>query len=113
MIDFLLVPPDAIKSGFGNTIFYYGVQPHGLSTLPASSEFTLVYSPSQDVGWEVVHYRVLQIDKTYFVVYRRDLSSPEIQHFEKLLRSAPQSPSDGPFNNQENPFYGLSLNWGT
>lgn len=101
MIDFMQTRPTAIKAGFGNTIFYYGVEPHGLSKLPTRSEFTLVYSPSQEYGWEAVLYRVLHTDKTYFVVDRRALDNHEIEHFEQLLRGTPYSQSDlgldGPF----------------
>ena len=100
MIDFTRTRPTAIKAGFGNTIFYYGVEPNGLSKLPTRSEFTLVYSPSQDYGWEAVLYRVLHSDKTYFVVDRRDLQSHEIEHFEHLLREMSQNMAGRNFNDQ-------------
>jgi hypothetical protein len=104
MIDLTHTRPTAIKAGFGNTIFYYGVEPNGLSELPTRSEFTLVYSPSQEYGWEAVLYRVLHSDKTYFVVNRRDLQTYEIEHFEQLLREAPPGVSDRSCNDQMGTF---------
>src|SRR5436309_146023 len=101
MIDLLLTHPNAIQAGFGNTIFYYGVEPNGLSQLPDKSEFTLVYSPSQEYGWEAVQYRVLHPDKTYFVVNRRDLSVEEMHHFEHLLETLRfKRPNDDQSNQQ-------------
>src|SRR5690349_1966627 len=111
MIDFLLTQPTAIKAGFGNIIFYYGVKPDGLSKLPAQSEFTLVYSPSQDYGWEAVHYRVLHRDKSYFVVDRRDLMINEIQHFQQLLQNQPLEQSDTDLSDQENTAYTAYQYW--
>lgn len=111
MIDFTFTQPTAIKAGFGNIIFYYGVKPDGLSKLPAQSEFMLVYSPSQDYGWEVVHYRVLHPDKSYFVVDRRDLTIGEIQHFERLLENRPLEQPHTDLNNQESTAYTTSSYW--
>lgn len=110
MIDFMLTQPTAIKAGFGNIIFYYGVKPNGLSRLAAQSEFTLIYSPSQDYGWEAVHYRVLHPDKSYFVVDRRDLTIVEIQHFERLLKERP-SEQTAETNNQESTAHTNSPHW--
>jgi len=110
MIDFLSTQPTAIKAGFGNTIFYYGVKPDGLSKLPTQSEFTLVYSPSQDCGWEAVHYRVLHTDKSYFVVDRRDLINNEIQHFERLLEEWPRDQTSDT-NYQDSTAYTTSSHW--
>jgi hypothetical protein len=111
MIDIILTQPTAIKAGFGNVIFYYGVKPDGLSKLPAQSEFTLVYSPSQDYGWEAVHYRVLHTDKTYFVVDRRDLIIDEIQHFQRLLENLPLEQSNADLSDQENTACAASADW--
>ncbi len=111
MIDLMLTQPTAIKAGFGNTIFYYGVKPNELSKLPTQSEFTLVYSPAQDYGWEAVYYRVLHTDKSYFVVDRRDLMIDEIQHFEMLLENLPVEQSDADLGDQANSVFAASPYW--
>lgn len=70
-----------------STIFYFGAAPNDLHTLPAEAEFTMVYSPVNENGWESVRYSVIPDHKGYAVLERRLLRGDEIHHFEHLLQS--------------------------
>lgn len=77
--------PNSIVTEFGFTVFYCGVKPQSMHRLPANSEFTLVFAPSDVQGWEAVRYRVPDNKKGYYVVDRHSLLPDEISHFEGLL----------------------------
>ena len=56
-----------------------------VQNLTANAEFTLVYSPRDNKGWEATSYRVLADKKGYIVVENRLLKAAEIPHFKKMM----------------------------
>ena len=69
----------------GSVIFYYGTYSFMLQNLPAYAEFTLVYSPRDNNGWEATSYRVLADKTGYIVVENRLLTAAEIGYFKKMM----------------------------
>jgi len=88
--------PTAVQHHEGSTIFYYGVQPHKIQYLPPHTEFTVVYSPKEGDGWQLVKYRMFPNDGGMAVTARRDLESNEISHFEKLLKNSKHDTGTSP-----------------
>ncbi|MCA0455513.1 MAG: hypothetical protein LCI00_16180 [Chloroflexi bacterium] len=77
--------PNSIVKEHGVTVFYCGVKPQAMHRLPANSEFTLIFSPSDVQGWEAVRYRIPGDKKGYYVVDRHSLLPDEITYFETFL----------------------------
>lgn len=80
------VSPQSIQRSSHATIFYYGAEPERLQSLPADTQFTMVYSPNDGDSWQSVRYNVMENQKGYTVVERRTLDADEIFYFEGLLR---------------------------
>ena len=72
-------------SDSGSVFFYSGTYSFLLQKLTANAEFTLVYSPRDNNGWEATSYRVLADKKGYIVVENRLLKAVEIPHFKKMM----------------------------
>jgi hypothetical protein len=66
-------------------IFYYGVEPTNISTLPGNSSFGVVYSPTEQWGWEYVRYQVFSSGNGVFISERRILQEDEIAYFKTLI----------------------------
>ena len=67
------------------TIFYYGVEPTNISTLPGNSTFGVAYSPTQYWGWEFVRYQVFASGNGVFISERRVLEAGEIAYLQTLI----------------------------
>lgn len=67
-------------------IFYYGVEPTNISTLPGGSTFGVAYSPTGQWGWEYVSYQVFATGNGVFISERRTLDSDEIAFLQTLLK---------------------------
>ena len=80
--------PTAVQHHEGSTNFYYGVHPHKIQYLPAQAEFTVVYSPKDGDGWQLVKYRMFGESGGMAVVTRRDLSVEEVTYFEKMVKNS-------------------------
>lgn len=78
-----LSPTDIIRNT-GSTTFYFGVWASSINDLPSDSEFSVVYSPRENWGWEFVRYRVFQDKNGLIVIERRELEDDEIAYFEHL-----------------------------
>lgn len=81
------VLPQSIQRLAGAAIFYYGADVGRLHLLPADAEFTMVYSPTDDTGWQSVRYSVFDNQKGYGVLERRTLDTDEVDYFEALLKT--------------------------
>jgi hypothetical protein len=80
--------PTAIQHHDGATNFYYGVQLHQIQYLQPEAEFTVVYSPKDGDGWQLVQYRVFGNDSGMAVIARRDLEPEEVSYFEILAKNS-------------------------
>jgi len=79
--------PRFIRRFADYNIFYLQADPNCLHNLPADAEFTMVYSPQEDEGWQAVQYQVIDVGRGYTVLERRALETDEIRYFEQLLHS--------------------------
>ena len=84
MSNLIDVQPTDISRQFDSFIFYYGVKKHLIYQLEPNAEFSVVYSPVEQQGWEVVRYQVLEELNGVIVLERRSLDTDEIAYFERL-----------------------------
>jgi hypothetical protein len=66
--------------------FCLEAKPNQIAKMPPKSQFSIVYSPVENHRWEMVNYRVIEPQKAYAVISRRELSIMERQYFENLLK---------------------------
>ncbi len=79
------VQPTRIIQRDDAAIFYYGVDPSNISTLPGNSTFDVAYSPTGQWGWEIVRYQVFDTGNGVFISERRNLESDEIAYLQTLI----------------------------
>ena len=90
------VLPTAVQHHEGSTNFYFGVHPHKIQFLPEQAEFSVVYSPKDGDGWQLVRYRMFGNDSGMAVTLRRDLTTEEIAHFEALAKTSKHDTGTSP-----------------
>ena len=77
--------PTSISRQVDLYVFYYGVKAGHIHQLPANTQFSVVYSPKDQWGWEFVCYQIFQELNGLVVLERRVLNADEIAYFELLI----------------------------
>jgi hypothetical protein len=79
------IQPTRIIQRDDATIFYYGVEPANIGTLPGNSTFGVAYSPTEHWGWEYVCYQVFASGNGVFISERRTLKEDEVAYLRTLI----------------------------
>ncbi len=76
---------DGVQQMNGDSwLFYYGVSPGNINSLPIGAEFEIVYT----FRWKLVQFRVgesYQSNPNIYVESKRSLEQDEIKHFAALV----------------------------
>ena len=96
MTSLINVEPTGIVQRADAFIFYYGVKPGLINQLKGKAEFTTVYSPTVEQGWEYVHYQIFEKQNGLVVLERRALNADEIAYFERLISRLKVDPDNHP-----------------
>lgn len=86
-----LQPTRIIQRGEA-TIFYYGVEPSKISSLPGNFIFSVAYTPTEGWGWEFVRYQVFATGNGVFISERRSLEADEIAYLQTLIAALRPNP---------------------